>query len=686
MNNQTNDIINPVLEQALTLFDRGWSVIPVGADKKPLVEWKKYQTERATREEVTGWFTKKSTVNLGIITGKISNLVVVDIDPRHGGRRDALIGYETVIVETGGGGWHYYFKYKEGIQNFAGIAEGIDIRGDGGYVIAPPSMHSSGNQYKWYHSPEKYEVLSLLPVVLGWINARAKQKSPTQSNWSSEKLDGVGEGQRNDTAASVAGKLLARFKPHEWESEAWKLLVAWNDKNTPPLPETELRTVFDSIAKREVQKQTSDNNENSEAIPDDLSLDVVLQKVDAVLPNKQDLVLLAMAVSISQFVDKKTPLWLMFVGVPSSAKTEVARMIGKAEWVFFLDALTENAFISGGRGDTDDLLPLLDETCLIIKDFTTTLSQREEAVRKILGDLTSIYDDSFVKHSPSRGTISYHSFFSILGCVTPQALNNHQRYVSQIGPRFLYYRVQASSREEVEQSFDILWSVGDVQPGFALAQKYVSAYVTKTVASLSKTSLQRENTDAVRYINTLARFIARARGIVITRSAEFVNEKGDKIQFYEPVEIQIEEPYRALQQLRVLGRSLCLILGHTSVGTRELQLLKDVAISSMPADRALLLSVVASENKLWSAKDVSDSLGISHRTALRQLDELVSLRVLRKQGQGVGLSNVYTVVEEFADFLYSGVDFLSRLLTSPTVTQTPQRAGNTQLALGGDKA
>jgi len=685
MNNQSNDSTNSVFEQALTLLAKGWSVIPVGTDKKPLVEWKKYQNEYPTPDEVKSWFIKYPTANLGVVTGKISKLVVVDIDPRHGGRRDLLLGYETVIVETGGGGWHYYFKYKEGIQNYAGIAEGIDIRGDGGYVIAPPSTHSSGGHYKWYRSPDKYEVLPLLSVVQEWIDKRAQQRTPIQSKWSADKLDGVGEGLRNDTAASVAGKLLARFKPHEWESEAWKLLVAWNDKNTPPLPETELRGVFDSIANREVQKQTRDSKDDSEVIPDNLHLDAVLQKVDAVLPNKQDLVLLAMAVSISHFIDKKTPLWLMFVGVPSSAKTEVARMIGKAEWVFFLDALTENAFVSGGRADTADLLPIINEKCLIIKDFTTTLSQREEAVRKILGDLTSIYDDSFVKHSPSRGTISYHSFFSILGCVTPQALNNHQRYVSQIGPRFLYYRVQASSREEVEQSFDILWSVGDVQPGFTLAQKYVSAYVTKIVASLTTTSLQRENADAVAYINTLARFIARARGIVITRSAEFVNEKGDKIQFYEPVEIQIEEPYRALQQLRVLGRSLCLILGHTSVGTRELQLLKDVAISSMPADRALLLSVVASENKLWSAKNVSDSLGISHRTALRQLDELVSLRVLRKQGQGAGLSNVYTVVDEFADFLYSGVDFLSRLLTSPTVTQTPQRVGNTQLELGGDK-
>jgi len=214
--------------------------------------------------------------------------------------------------------------------------------------------------------------------------------------------------------------------------------------------------------------------------------------------------------------------------------------------------------------------------------------------------------------------------------------------------------------------------VSNVQPGILSAQQYVSAYVTKVSTDISTIVLEPEDKATISYINTLARFIARARGIVITRSAEFINTQGEKIQFYEPVEIQIEEPYRALQQLRVLARSLCMVMSHECVGRQELQLLKDVAISSMPADRALLLSVVASENKMWSAKEVSDSLGISHRTALRQLDELVSLRVLRKQGQGAGLSNVYTVVEEFSEFLYSGVEFLSRLIASPTVTQTTQ--------------
>jgi len=332
MNEQSNNITNSVLEQALAYLERGWSVIPVGTDKKPLVDWKKYQTEYPTPEVVTEWFTKYPSANLAVVTGRISNIVIVDVDVRHNGRRDAFIGYETVVAETGNG-WHYYFRYKDGIKNYVRIAEGIDIRGDAGYAILPPSIHSSGKQYKWYRSPEKYEVLGLLPIVLEWIENRSKQNPSQQSNWSPSKLDGANEGQRNDTAASVAGKLLARFKPHEWESEAWKLLQSWNnDKNNPPLPESELRSVFESISKREAQKQSADNPDTANiVVPENLSLDDVLLQVELILPNKQDLVLLAMAVSVSQFIDKKTPVWLMFVGVPSSAKTEVARMIGKAD-------------------------------------------------------------------------------------------------------------------------------------------------------------------------------------------------------------------------------------------------------------------------------------------------------------------------------------------------------------------
>lgn len=664
-----------MIERALSLLWKGWSVIPIGKNKKPLGEWKKYQTERATKEEVVAWFTKYPQANLAVVTGKISDIVVVDIDPRHGGSRDVFIGYETVIVETGGGGWHYYFKYKNGIQNFAGIEMGIDIRGDGGYVIVPPSVHESGTPYKWYRSPDSFEVQPLLSVVLEWIEKKGKNKQ-TQSKWSPDKLNGVGEGQRNESAASVAGKLLLRFKQHEWQTEAWPLLRNWNNANTPPLPEQELRQTFDSIANRERSKTT-----NIPLLPvvtqSDVSLEYLFQEIDKVFPGKRNLILLAMAVSVSHFIDTKTPLWLMLVGVPASGKTEVVRMLQRIEWVYFLDALTENAFVSGARNDTDDLLPLLDGKTFIIKDFTTTLSQREEVVKKIIGDLTSIYDDSYSKHSASRGTISYKAFFSFLACVTPQALNLHQRYMNQIGPRFLFYRVPSASSEEVEMSFSILWESSEMREELVRIQQLASAYITSIKGKLGTNKLEKESYETKIYLNSLAKFVAKARGTVLTRKANFLNEKNEMVEFYEPVDIQVEEPFRAMLQLRVLARSLAFVKGKTGVTQEELVLVKRVALSSMPADRSLLLSVLVSEAKAWTAKEVSEKLGISHKTAHRQLDELVSLKIISKVEQGYGLANKYLIHSDFQEMVYDGAEF-SDLPPAIGGTQTPHHTGDTE--------
>jgi archaellum biogenesis ATPase FlaH len=246
---------NLKLQQALYLSEKmKWSIIPVGRDKKPLVAWKKYQSIRPTIAEITQWFTQYPEANIAVITGKQSNVVVVDIDPRHNGSDKEFNHIITVKSKTGGGGYHYFFLYEEGIQNHIGIKEGIDIRGEGGLVVVPPSLHESGNHYEWIMSPHAgTPVLPLPSFIKDWIH-NAKSNSIGQSSWSSEKLKGVEEGARNQTAASVAGKLLVRFPKDEWESEAWPLLQAWNARNIPPLPEHELRATFESIATRESKK------------------------------------------------------------------------------------------------------------------------------------------------------------------------------------------------------------------------------------------------------------------------------------------------------------------------------------------------------------------------------------------------------------------------------------------------
>lgn len=669
-----NDSTNQKLQQALHyLKDKKWSVIPIGKNKRPLINWKKYQEEKASEEEIIDWFKKYPDANLGVVTGKISDLIVVDIDPRHDGSDELFRDIKTLKSKTGGGGWHYFFQFEEGIQNNANIKQGIDIRGEGGYVIVPPSVHLSGNNYEWLAG-----LSHSIAVLPGFIKSWFSQTKPNNKISGNKVLEGVMEGSRNDTAASLIGKLLAYCPPKEWKTVAWPLLQAWNQKNNPPLTEQELKGVFNSIAKRESFKKNRSETQTTPQIDPAIFVPVTLEEainaVETILPGKRDLVLLAIATNISHMVDAKTPLWLMFVGVPSSAKTEVARMLSFDPNVFFLDTLTENAFISGSKNqngsEPTDLLPLLNGRCFVIKDFTTTLSQREESVRKILGDLTSIYDDSFSKHSPARGTVRYHSFFSILGCVTPQALNRHQRYMNQIGPRFLFYRVPSSNDEEIDHGFEVLWSAKDSISKFKDAQTKVSAYSYQLSEKIAEMVVENETTEVMAYLNSLAKFIAKARGTVLTRAAEFLNTEGEKISFYEPVEIQIEEPYRALLQLRVLARALASVLGKRMITLEELELVRKVALSSMPADRALLLSVIVTEDKPWSAKEIADELGISHKTALRQLDELVSLKILNKSEQGMGLANLYSVSLTFHAILYSSVEFMFHL---PTETQTPQR-------------
>ena len=147
------------LAEALKGVHRGWSVIPIKPrSKTPLGSWKERQLVRATPEETEAAFHANPGAGLGFVTGANSGLSVLDIDLKNGGvpSMDALVRRygalpPTPAVITGSGGYHYYFKYPEsGLRNSAGkLGDGLDIRAEGGYVVAPPSIHPNGKQYRW---------------------------------------------------------------------------------------------------------------------------------------------------------------------------------------------------------------------------------------------------------------------------------------------------------------------------------------------------------------------------------------------------------------------------------------------------------------------------------------------------------------------------------------------------------
>ena len=123
------------------------------------------------------WWDRWPSANVAIRTGALSGFVVLDVDPGHGGDATlkALLAEHGplpagLVVRTGSGGRHFYFAHPGGVvRNDTGrrLGPGLDIRGDGGYVIAPPSRHANGELYRW-EGPER----AGLPTLPDWIAAR----------------------------------------------------------------------------------------------------------------------------------------------------------------------------------------------------------------------------------------------------------------------------------------------------------------------------------------------------------------------------------------------------------------------------------------------------------------------------------------------------------------------------------
>ena len=259
-----------ILQAALDYQSKGFSIIPVGSDKKPLIKWKEHQNKKASPAEIEGWFKKYPFMNIAIITGKISGVVAVDIEK--GGSSE---GYPpTVTAKSGGGGIHLFYKHPSyEVPNNARIRELTDIRGDGGYILLAPSVSDKG-EYKWIISPDDSD-FSEWPV---WITKTASLNENKDRKWLSAK-DGVSEGSRNGAAASMAGKIISSTAPELLESIGWEQFNVWNNKNTPPLPEKELRQVWDSIKKSDAN-DTQKEERSSQA---NILLESILNRKDIVL-------------------------------------------------------------------------------------------------------------------------------------------------------------------------------------------------------------------------------------------------------------------------------------------------------------------------------------------------------------------------------------------------------------------
>lgn len=142
-------------DHAIQLAKQGMQIIPTNGNKKPLVPWEKFITERIPDAQVNQWWLTNAHANPAIVTGKLSGIVVIDIDGPEGEKEFLeFMGSEFSFaniptVKTPRGGYHFYYRYPEKeVRNTTNLFTKVDVRGQGGYVLAPPSKNPNGN-YQW---------------------------------------------------------------------------------------------------------------------------------------------------------------------------------------------------------------------------------------------------------------------------------------------------------------------------------------------------------------------------------------------------------------------------------------------------------------------------------------------------------------------------------------------------------
>lgn len=242
---------------ALEYARRGWSVLPLAKRNKVPAIHGGFKSATDDEAQVQAWWSANPGHNVGIATGTPSlGLVVIDIDVDGATGEDGmetLTAWErehgelpqTVTAITGRGGLHMYYRCNTPIGCSTNKDLGVDIRGDGGFVVAPPSVHPNGRAYAWENWPGEYEVAeaddnvyAFIRHVQGERERKAKFKLP----------ESIGPGERNDVLFRYASSLQQQGYDDVYIGLA--LEAVNKGRCTKPLGDAEVKKIVESVTGR----------------------------------------------------------------------------------------------------------------------------------------------------------------------------------------------------------------------------------------------------------------------------------------------------------------------------------------------------------------------------------------------------------------------------------------------------
>tara|TARA_R110002033_G_scaffold115722_1_gene160211 strand:+ start:914 stop:2533 length:1620 start_codon:yes stop_codon:yes gene_type:complete len=247
------------MNSALHYASMGWKVFPLAQGSKVPREGSKGVHDATTDEQqINEWWSREPSANIGIATGKDSDLTVIDVDGDEGMKSfrqvmSQLPKEHTRVIKTPHG-HHLYFRYNPSFHTGAGFMTGLDVRSDGGYVVAPPSLVSD-TQY--YVMPDRYLDPIAITVAPDVFLARSRNGTAPVAletedpSWVSDLLaHGAVQGQRDQRAASLAGYFHSKGLPGDVIET---IMTQFAENCTPPFDMRDLRKVIQSVSRYEVE-------------------------------------------------------------------------------------------------------------------------------------------------------------------------------------------------------------------------------------------------------------------------------------------------------------------------------------------------------------------------------------------------------------------------------------------------
>lgn len=238
-------------QYALDYYNKGMCVLPVVPNqKRPILnQWQQYTKNRPSLEETKNWFESYNDCGIGMVTGKVSGYIVLDIENKYKEDINLLLNkYPTrKIAKSGSGGYHFYYKYPESydkpIKNRVQIIPNVDIRADGGFIVLPPTKHQCGGYYQWVVDEEAGD----FPMSLLSINTSGIEEN--NNKWVTELMRGVQDGGRNQACARLAGYFYGKGLSNDIVES---MMLEWNNKNNPPLSYQEIMNTLESVSRYHV--------------------------------------------------------------------------------------------------------------------------------------------------------------------------------------------------------------------------------------------------------------------------------------------------------------------------------------------------------------------------------------------------------------------------------------------------